>query len=324
MDAAVRRAQAQALFGLCGARCTPLRRNENDISLLEAQDRYALRIHAPAPGFEPLPLCKATPAAQREAETALLLELREAGFCVQRPVPATNGELVPKLADGTPVTLLSWLAGESFDILFPDGDVPDAAAYAVGALAGRLNVVMARLAPRFSCVRPRYGENVVPLLAQRFEKARSLGVLEEKHLSALRGALAALGPRMREAEGETGLGLCHTDLSPGNFILNGAAVSPIDFSLAGIASPYLDLASLLANFTRPRVRGQLLAGFEAGYGKRAQLRLAEPYYALLIMLFIALRYREAKDWDWFPVSLSRWSEGCFLPLASGEAFLGPF
>lgn len=315
-------AAALSLFGLAGADCRPVRHNENAVYEISTNGaRYALRIHASAAGFEPLALSSATDFEQRAAEAELLLLLRSGGFAVPEPCPGRDGAFVQSLPGGTLATLLTWLPGDSFDALWPEGDAAPEAAFAAGKTAGRLDAHTARFAPRFLQSRPRYGEEILPSVERQLRRAHSAGVLADEQLEALVRALGAMGPRMREAEDGTGLAVCHADLTAGNLIWHDGEAAPIDFSLAGAASPYMDLANLLANFTRPAVRRALLAGFEAGYGKRARLRLAEPYYALSIILFIAQKYPDAASWDWFPAALARWDRECFSPLAANEPFL---
>ena len=106
-----------------------------------------------------------------------------------------------------------------------------------------------------------------------------------------------------------------------DYLRDGENAALIDFSLSGIASPYFDLAGMFASFTREGVRKAILAGFEDGYEKRAEMRLVEPYFALGILLFICQRYEAAKHWDWFPGALVRWQKETFAPLTRGESFL---
>lgn len=313
---------ALRLFGLEGAAFSLIRHNENEIYDVKTREgRRVLRVHAPAPGFEPLPLCRGNSFAQREAETELLLRLGDLGLRVQKPVPGLDGKPVQRLPDGTAATLLAWLPGESYDALWRGADIPEDAAYAAGRIAGEMDAFLHGETRAFFGRRPRYGLASFPVVEARLRAARAEGAINEGQLNTMLRALDAMKPRIRTAERATGLTVCHADMSAGNLIWDGTRAAPIDFSLAGIASPYLDIGMMFANFTRENVRRGLIAGFEDGYGKRARLRLAEPYYALGILLFICLRYRSAKDWDWFPAALERWCRECFLPLACGEPFI---
>lgn len=310
------------LYGLEDAAFSFIRHNENAIYDVRAGgQRFALRIHAPAPGFEPLPLCKGSIPVQRDAEAELVQMLGRGGFRVQTPVPGRNGRFVQILPDKTAATLFTWLPGGCYDVLWPDGNIPDGAAYGAGRLLGGADAFFLGKTSGFAGRRPRYGTESLPLVEQRLAAAGGEGVISPEQLSVMREALRAVASRIREAEQATGLTVCHADGSAGNFIWDGQNAALIDFSLAGIASPYLDLAFLLSNFTRENVRRALIAGFEDGYGKRARLRLAEPYYALGIMLFICQRYRAAADWEWFSSALERWCGESFRPLAAGEPFI---
>lgn len=315
-------AAALKLFGVEGATASLIRHNENAIYDVRAQDaRYALRIHAPAPGFDALALCGAGSLERRRAETEMLCFLHESGLRVQKPVAGLNGETVQLLPEGTAASLLCWLAGESYDAIWGDGDIPSDAAYAAGFAAGKLDALMRAQTPRFIPRRPYYGGEALTLVGQRLREALDAGVLEKERFEDMLAALEVMDGRIAQAEAEDGLTVCHADISSGNLIWDGKQAALIDFSLAGVASPHLDLAFLYANFTREGVRGEMRAGWEDGYGKRAQLWLAEPYYALGILLFIALRYQAAKNWDWFAGAQDRWCREVFRPLARGEAFL---
>lgn len=324
-EAVLRGQSALARFALSGADFSLIRHNENAVYDVRADGRrYVLRIHAPAPGFEPLPLCDADSLRQRKAEMELLRFLKEGGLRAQTPVPGLDGDAVQRLDDGTPATLLEWAAGDSYDALWGDANLPESAAYAAGFAAGRLNALARGTTQNFARFRPRYGKGVLPIVDERLRAAHDAEVVNREQLAVMRAALGRMGPLMRGTEAETGLSLCHADISAGNLVWDGDAATLIDFSLAGIASPYLDLASLLTNFTRGRVRDGLCAGWEDGYGKRALLRLAEPYCALVIMLFLSQRYPAAKEWDWFPDALDGWTRDVFLPLARGETFIEGF
>lgn len=315
-------AAALCLFGFIDAVCRPVRHNENAVyEISDAGARYALRIHASAQGFAPLALSHAEEIQQRTAEEELLLLLSGGGFAVPRPCAGKDGAFVQILPGGTLATLHTWLPGDSFDALWPEGDAAPQAAFAAGRTAGRLIAYTPRFTPRFSKSRPHYGEETLPVVEQQLLVAHAEGALAREQLDTLVRALEATSPRMREAQAESGLAVCHADLSAGNLIWHDGAAAPIDFSLAGIASPYMDLASLMANFTRPNVRRELLAGFEAGYGEKAQLRLAEPYYALSIILFVAHHCQDIGKWDWFAAALARWQRECFSPLAANVPFL---
>ncbi len=313
---------ALGLFGLAKAQASLISHNENEIYDVRIDvRRFALRIHIPAAGFAPLPLCAASEIAKRRAEAELLLLLSENGFPTPHPAPGTDGKTVQTLSGNIPATLLCYLAGESFDALWKQADVPDEAAFAAGRLAGRLDAFTKDYVRRFASRRPRYGARTLFVLEARLRAARESGVLNAAQLADFLAALAAMEPRMRAAERETGLCVCHADLSGGNLIWDGETAALIDFSLSGIASPYFDLAGMFASFTREGVRKAILAGFEDGYEKRAEMRLAEPYFALGILLFICQRYEAAKHWDWFPGALARWQKETFAPLARGESFL---
>ncbi len=315
--------RALELFGMSGDEISPIRENENLIfSVTQGCGRYALRIHQCAPGFDPMPFTAAPAKQQREAEGELLCCLDARGIRVQKPVRGPDGSFVQTEAEsGALVTLLSWLPGETYNALYPEGDVPEDAAFAAGLAAGALDRTTNALVARFTPVRPRYGVNVLPITAERLRAAADAGDIGGEQLIDMLSALDAMAPRMRAAAAEHGVAVCHADISAGNLIYSEKKASLIDFSLSGISSPYMDLASLLSNFIRPDVRAVMAAGFEEGFGKKLQLRHAEPFFALQILFFISMLHGNATEWDWFPIACERWCRDVFRPFAAGKPCL---
>lgn len=311
---------ALACYGIAGAQTKLLRHNENEIYQVTLPgSRFALRLHRSAPGFV-LPPYMPVGEKARESEMRVLIALQERGVALQRPVRDMHDRLVPVLPDGTPVTMLTWAEGEALDSLYPKG-LPESMAYAVGKTVGRLFALQQKNPLPRGLIRARYGADMLPGISKALRSALEFGAITAQQLAVMEAALAACAPRMAEAEAPFGVALTHADLAPGNMILQGEEIVLIDFSLSGFASPYMDLGSLLANFTRPGEAPALAAGWEEGSGLKAELALAEPYYALGIFLFLAARYENAKRWDWFPDAVKRWTDTVFEPLAKGERFL---
>ncbi len=331
--------EALALYGLADAKAAPLRHNENELYRIDLPGKaFALRIHKSAPGFT-APDYVPQGVAAREGELALLLALGERGMAVQRPVRDMHDRLVPTLKDGTPVSLLEWACGETLEALYPNG-LPEKAAFAVGEAAGRLFALQKEKPLPGDLLRPRYGPGMLAGIEEAIRRAREADALTKDAFEAIRRCLAACDPLLREAECRFGVSICHSDLSPGNMVYENGQITLIDFSLCGYASPLMDLGSLFANFTRAGEQPALLAGWEQASGlnsarrntdgmypggisagKNAAVALAEPYFAMGILLFIAARYENAPAWDWFPAAVERWTNTVFKPLARGERFL---
>lgn len=313
--------EALGLYSLENSEPTLIRHNENEIYRILGGRVYALRIHESSKGFIPIDFARGTALEQRMAEMEILVYLRRHGVDVQRVVRTKNNELVGTLSDGVLTTLLEWADGESMDILWPEGDIPENAAFDAGATAAEITKIMSKYGERSLSSRAIYGASIVPRIAQRLEKAREADALSDECFGELIACLDAMPKRMKEAEEETGLTVVHADLSAGNLVWNGVRTVPVDFSLSGRASMYADLASLLASANRKDVRHNMLTGWESVYGKRTDLRLAEPYYALFVMLFIACRYSMRDEWTWFDDAVDSWCKTVFVPLIRGVRFI---
>lgn len=319
MEQMVREALAQ--YALAVDRVELIRHNENRTYRVDGpQGSFLLRIHQPRAGYSLELLSEPAPAGARvEAELKMLAALADSGVCtVQRPVLTAQGRLTGALQQGTPVSLLSWLPGETME----RQSAGPQQMRALGEMVGGLHWALRAWPGAARMPRYRYDGALVDQISQRLECLAAHGELEACYWSALRGALQTIKRRMEHLDAQAGsFGLVHADLSKSNLILWEGRVAPIDFSLSGFAHAAMDLGGLFAVFVEPEEREALLAGYRDRQGWAPEWGDIEAYFALSVVLYIASHAPEPGERDWFGGALSRWCNTIFEPLASGRRVL---
>jgi Ser/Thr protein kinase RdoA (MazF antagonist) len=112
--------EALTRYGFRGCDAEFIRHNEN--MTFRVGGKYLLRIHKHREGFTTDPIYEGYDRARLyENELALITHLKTREMQMQTPVSNLNGELVTRLSDGTPATVLTWLEGHTVDKseLFP-------------------------------------------------------------------------------------------------------------------------------------------------------------------------------------------------------------
>lgn len=300
-----------------------IRHSENRTYRVEAgNSRYALRIHVPAEGFRASLFAAGEPAAARVAgELELLSRLSEEGEVpVQSPIRGRDGALAQSLADGAPVSLLTWLDGETVE---EAGELTPPICAETGRTLARLHAALSRHGadPRIAG-RTRYDASALPILSGRIDAAEGAGVIDRRRADSMRAAIREIGVRFAELDAASAPRLVHADFGRGNAILlPDGRIAPIDFGLRGLAHPEMDLGGVYGLGEADGARRMILDAYARESERPADPRSVEPYHALNILLFVASRYERAAGWDWFPGKLSEWAERVFKPLAEGRRFL---
>lgn len=276
-----------AAFPVEPAAIEPVAMAENvTFKVTDARDgsTFVLRLHRP--GYNSL--------AELESERAWTAALAEAGVGAPQGLRARDGRwYVPVWIPYTEETrfagMASWTEGEVLsDILAREG--PGSAP----AQFGRLGALTAALHAQAVAWRPpegfvRHALDRDGLMGEdpfwgRFWESRALSRSERALALSARDRLAAALDRLGRDPGT--FGLIHADLHPGNVLVDGEALSVIDFDDAGIGWHAYDMA--VALFYQQRLEGfeAVKAAFVEGYRSVRALSAATE---ALIPMFLLIR-----------------------------------
>ena len=209
--------------------------------------RYVLRLHRP--GYHSL--------GELESEHQWTHALRKAEIDVPVPVTTTNGSYYCPIrvhGDIRYAGMLKWVNGATMLSLLGDkvdGAVAEKRFFQIGELLAKIHNQACSWEPpeNFS----RHAFNADGLFGKqpfwgRFWEARSTNEKQRQWLCRVRDQLRAVLTRYGESP-ET-YSLIHSDLHPGNVIVNGGQLHIIDFDDSGYGWHQYDLAVSLFNYRR--------------------------------------------------------------------------
>jgi Ser/Thr protein kinase RdoA (MazF antagonist) len=297
-----------------------IRHNENmtyqvDDRQVNGSDKtYELRIHKPVDCFSLGFIENESRNDMIRSELEIISRLNsDSDIKTQKPVRCLNGGYVGGIPDGTPVTLLEWVDGDTLQNLRLD-----AGHYRkIGVLAAKLHMFF--LSHDMNCRRIEYDQSVLKWISMRISAAEKTGAIGIEPVSSILAVLGELEYRFGELDRTDKKLLVHADLSKSNMILTpDGEIAPIDFSLSGYSHFYMDIGELFGHITGTEERRLLLDGYKSVRKCAIEPYFIEPYFALGVLLFIACQYDRFKTEEWFTASLKRWSYEIFRPLAERE------
>ena len=299
-----------------------IRHNENMTYKITDIDRhYVLRIHKPVEGFSP-ELYNVDQSRKELIKNELdIICALKAGtdLPIQTPIRGINGDLVQVLTDGTPVTLLEWVDGQTVESA---GLKPDILKDS-GILMAKMHTFFSQkeeLGKRY--IRYNYDQTILPRLAERIESAARTDIVKYEQARTILRALDETRQRFDELDNMQDKYIVHADLGKSNVIIGAdGRLTPIDFSLCGYSHFYMDIGGIYGLNHNDGGRRQIIEGYKTVRNYEINPRYVEPYFALGVVLFIACQYERAKDWDWFSGNMERWRRDIFQPLADKTAFI---
>lgn len=254
---------------------------ENHVYRVERDGGLALRLHRPGLRSE----------AELLSELQWMRALAAGGLSVPIPVPALGGALCIQ-TDGGLVDVVTWLDGAPMGRDGALADLPDAPAAfaALGVAMALLHDLSDRWTPPPGFTRPAWdAEGLVgeaPLWGRFWESA--LLTVDQRELLSRARDVAREGLQALEATADRGL--IHADLVPENVLIDGAAVSLIDFDDCGTGFRLFDLATSANRADRADPSGGLRRALIDGYQTR---RAIDP---AALPLFQALRAFSYVGW----------------------------
>ncbi|MCL1887322.1 MAG: phosphotransferase [Kiritimatiellaeota bacterium] len=311
--------EALSFYNLPAPEAVLIRHSENmTYKVVAGGGTFLLRLHKPVEGLHFVGAPGAAMLRARvECELALLTALNANGAVpVQRPVASARGSIMASLADGTPVSMLGWIEGETLDKVEATPAVLGAAGFMLAKLHRFLRSYHKTM-PGFD-----YSQAMFPEIARQMGLAVEGGAITRLQGRMVWAALGEAHRRMDQLDLENKKLIVHADLNKSNLLLGAdGVIVPIDFGLCGTSHFHMDLGSLCGAFATDAERLALLKAYERESGRKANPREIEPYLALQVLLFVAGQWRRAKDWEWFGAAMDRWCRDIFVPLAKRVDFL---
>ncbi len=256
---------AMQQYGFTDYQSCFIRHNENmTYSIVDNRTsaRYLLRLHQPiSPNlwgiqhtFEGL-----------LSEFAYLVALEAAtGLGLQRPIPNMRGGLVTTIYDpddgrSTLCTLLSWVEGETLNKV--EGGVAPALTR-LAAVTVRMHDFASQWQHPFPLTRPVYDtrkyRHLVDCIAYGLEKKLFAAEAYDIICETMKEIEDTLEPFRQHPDH---WGIIHADLGPGNVVVQGDRVIPIDFSFSGYGYYLFDLGGVAAAL-KPELRQFYLEAYD--------------------------------------------------------------
>jgi len=291
-------------YGMSGAKAELIRHNENMTYCVD--DKFLMRIHKSRSGFnttwnyEDVDLMKI-----HESELQFIEYLKECGIYVQSPIRNENGNLVTQLNDGTLVTMLTWVSGRTVN----KTDLTEEFGQELGDLIGRMHIAaQGYRAANFIRYDNKLCDRLIRLLSSHFTK----GMLLREYYVDMTNALELIGRRLKHSESE--YILVHSDLSLSNILITKRGLVPIDFSLLGYSNALLDFGSVYSFIDDDNCRKSIIKAYEEVRGCKIDVGEIDYYFALQILLGIALQFELWMHQDWFKKRLPEWCRDIFCSL----------
>lgn len=249
----------------------------------------------------------------------ILNDIREnTDIQVQIPIKNRNGEFVTVLNDGTPVTLLTWIAGDTVEEI----ELTDDILFKVGEMVGKFHNFSKTCSENNNLNRYSYDKKLLIEVISKIKTGVKLNVISIEQFKLIEDAVNEIRNRMVELDlQENSKGIIHSDLSKSNLIMSNGQIVPIDFCLCGNSYYYMDLGSLFSHFDKQEQQHYIMNGYKSIINDDVDIKYIEPFMVFQIILFIATHIENTPQWDWFGDALNRWCKDFFIPLSNNIAFI---
>ena len=238
-----------------------LRDRENQVlEMAVPGGRAALRLHRA--GYQ-------SPQAIR-SELWWCGELARAGLPVPSALPAQDGTLLVRLADGRHASAIGWINGEALgEAALPfNRPLPEVLTiyHALGALLARLHRATDALILPDGFARPRWDRDGLVGESPFWGRFWDHPAATPDQRAVLLRARDALRERLTND-----VGLIHADVLRENVLVDGGSVSLIDFDDSGFGFRLYDLGTALLQTLHHPEHPEIRAALMAGYGTTDQV-----------------------------------------------------
>jgi Ser/Thr protein kinase RdoA (MazF antagonist) len=285
-----------------------IRHNENmTYKIIDGDKKYLLRIHKADEGLDFTLYYGNTPRKIFiESEIELLIRLHGShNIKTQYPICNRSDEYVTRLEDGSLVTVLSWLDGESLVNI----DITEELVYQIGQMIGHLHN---RTSSFLHMIRCEHDETFIKRISAEITKSYEMMHIDEESFLLIEKVLCHI-KRVLAAEKQNFL-LIHADLSKSNIIFDKCNLSPIDFSLSGYGIPEMELGEIICSLHKDEFISALIKGYESTSGRKINTLYIKCFTALSIISYIVIHHNKVFKDEKFINAMSRWRETFFLPV----------
>lgn len=300
--------EALEFYGFINPKAEFIRHNENiTYSIEDSQKKYLLRIHEAAEGLDfSFSHGELSRALLVSSETELLNSLFNSNnLIVQKPVRNKDGQYLTRLNNGTVVTVLSWING---DTLYGK-ELSEPLVSRIGQMIAVLHQSTHSLPRLNRCV---YDDTLADMFLSETKIAMELkhinACIYEKFVTIINETKKVLLSQKDDFI------IIHADLSKSNMVDNGITISPIDFSMSGYGSPELEIGGLYFDIDDSKLRHALLAGYESVTEYKLNRKYLKMYEAYSIIWYVLIHHRQWGTDDKFQKKIERLTSETIDPL----------
>lgn len=288
-----------------------VRHNENmTYCITDENGQYVLRIHKPANGFS-VDFLRLGVAHDKfiESEIEVLTYLENtSSLGTQKVIRNKNGEPVTALSDGSLVTSLEWVKGETLENV----EITNELAFKLGKMIGNVHRSMSKVKIENRYI---YGTEMIDKL---LKEARY--TIAAKHYDKEQGSIiidTLLKIKIKLDNDKNRFSFVHADLGKSNILLCNESIVPIDFSLSGYCLPEMDLASIFGHINNDKLRREIFRGYESNCCIKVDEKAIQACLCLQVLLFIICQHEKIYKQPWIKKSMERWCNEIFLPYLQG-------
>ncbi len=300
-----------------------IRHNENQTYKLKdtlSNNQYVMRIHKPNTDFS-LDIFgdKKHSVDLLISEMNILKAISESTeILVQTPIRNNNSEFVTVLSDGTPVTLLTWIDGNTVEEI----ELTDDILYKIGEMVGKFHRFSKSWPKSKDLHRYSYDKSLLIRVISKIKTGVELNVLSNEEFKIVENTVNEIINRMNKLDlQKNSKGIVHSDLSKSNLIVSNEQIAPIDFCLCGNSYYYMDLGSLFSHFDNHKQQSCIINGYKSVIDEDINAKYIETFFVFQIILYIATHIENAAKWDWFNDAFNRWCKKFFIPFSNNIAFI---
>lgn len=301
-----------------------IRHNENETYKIKdtiLNKEYLLRIHKSSENFS-LDIFDDNKNIVNHVyeEINILKSIRDnTSIEVQIPIKNKNGHFVTVLTDGTPVTLLTWINGETIDKAPLTEDI----LFKLGKMVGEFHKFSKECSESKSISRYSYDKRLLKKITHKLIDGVELKVISWDQFEIIDHAIDEISNLIDKLDlKKKSKGIVHADLGKSNIIVSeNGKIIPIDFGLSGNSYYYMDLGSLFSHFNEPNQQSCILKGYESIINENVEVKYIEAFMVFQIILFISTHIENANKFEWFNSAINRWSKDFFIPFIDNMGFV---
>lgn len=290
-----------------------LRHNENmTYKIVCKNNEYLLRIHKPVKQMNLGLLQKNLNMTKFISDEMSVLNYLHINSKIgtQEMIPNKDGEFVTALEDGSLVTVLRWIYGETLENVLLEEGLLKTIGYTIAEIH---NTVYPAIFPN----RYQYDLKMLSTLNVELDTAYQMNHFREEQYKILSESIDMI--RKYWGNPSKPRVLVHNDLGKSNLIYENGRVIPIDFSLCGMGIPELDLASLYCYFDNPFMKEKILSGYLKHTQFDIEIRGIDICVGFEIILFLMTAHEHIYKEQWLHYMVDEWCRQIFLPIIDGRA-----